>query len=184
MNTYNITNDKNSESFTKDFANESEARHWIINTLDLSKNWSISKCEDQIKSEEVKALKNHLQLDDEEVNQITFDGYQYNFGDKSYLVFTDDEAEEKAKEYIKDSAWAFNASFLASHSKADEDVFKCLSEKCESSNDAVLSLIDDFDDFAEDAISTDGRGHFLSQYDGHENIEEINSTEYFIYRTN
>ena len=88
--------------------------------------------------------------------------------------------------WLKAIVWAFNPSFLASHAKdgVEEDVFKSLSELCESSNDAVLSLIDDFDDFVGDAISSDGRGHFISQYDGEESIEEINGTEYFIYRTN
>ena len=31
--------------------------------------------------------------------------------------------------------------------KADEKVFQILAEQCESSNEAVLSLIDDFDHF-------------------------------------
>jgi len=42
MNTYLITNNKNSDSYTKDFLNTSEARHWIINHLDLSNEWSIN----------------------------------------------------------------------------------------------------------------------------------------------
>jgi len=42
MNTYLITNNKNSDSYTKDFSNTSEARHWIINHLDLSNDWSIN----------------------------------------------------------------------------------------------------------------------------------------------
>ena len=134
--------------------------------------------------EKIQALGKHLDLNNEDLIMIEESGDYFCFGDKEFLVLTEDEAEEKAKEYIKNSAWAFNPSFLASHSKVDEDVFKCLSEKCESSNDAVLSLIDDFDNFAEDAISSDGRGHFMSSYDGHENIEEIKNTEYFIYRTN
>ena len=134
--------------------------------------------------EKIQALGKHLDLNNEDLRMIEESGDYLSFDDREFLVLTDDEAEEKAKEYIKDSACAFEPSFLASHSKADEDVFKCLSEKCESSNDAVLSLIDDFDDFAEDAIASDGRGHFMSSYDGHENIEEIKGTEYFIYRTN
>ena len=36
------------------------------------------------------------------------------------------------------------------------------------------------DEFIEDAISSDGRGHFLSPYDGEENEEG----DYFIYRIN
>ena len=147
----------------------------------------INKDEDEVKNEKVKALQNHLELDKDEVNEITLeDGECFHYGDKEYLVLTDDEADEKAKDYIKDSAWAFNSSFLASHSKGDvdEEVFKCLSEKCESSNDAILSLIKDVDHFVDDAISSDGRGHFMSTYDGCENEEEINKNTYYIYRTN
>jgi len=145
----------------------------------------IKKDDDLIKNERVKALQNHLELNDEEANQITLENGEYfHFCDKEYLVLTEDEAEEKAKDYIKQSVWAFNSSFLSSHTGIDEDVFKLLSEKCESSNDAILSMIKDFDHFVSDAISTDGRGHFISNYDSWEHIEEINNTEYFIYRTN
>jgi hypothetical protein len=37
---------------------------------------------------------------------------------------------------------------------------------------------------AEDAINTDGRGHFLGTYSGDEDEVEVNGTTYFIYRTN
>jgi len=133
----------------------------------------------------IKALVKHLNLDlKEDGPMIEENGSEYSFGGKDYKVLTDDEADEQTKEYIEESAWAFNPSFLACHSKADEEVFKCLAEKCESSNDAVLSLIDDFDHFVDDAISSDGRGHFLSSYDGNEYEEDINNTTYYIYRTN
>lgn len=145
----------------------------------------IKKDDDLIKNERVKALQNHLELNDEEANQITLENGEYfHFGDKEFLVLTEDEAEEKAKDYIRESVWAFNSSFLSSHTGIDEDVFKLLSEKCESSNAAILSMIKDFDHFVSDAISTDGRGHFISNYDSWEHIEEINNDEYFIYRTN
>jgi len=145
----------------------------------------IKKDDDLIKNERVKALKNHLELNDEETNQITLEnGKYFHFGDKEFLVLTEDEAEEKATDYIKESVWAFNSSFLSSHTGIDEDVFKLLSEKCESSNDAILSMIKDFDHFVGDAISSDGRGHFIASYDHDEHIEEINGDEYFIYRTN
>ena len=45
-------------------------------------------------------------------------------------------------------------------------------------------MIKDFDDFVSDAISSDGRGHFVANYDHDESIEEVNNTQYFIYRTN
>ena len=144
----------------------------------------IKKDDDLTQNEKVRALQNHLDLNDDEVNNITFNGDEFLHGDREYLILTDDEAEEKATDYIKESVWAFNSSFLSSHTGIDEDVFKLLSEKCESSNDAILSMIKDFDHFVGDAISSDGRGHFIASYDHDEHIEEINGDEYFIYRTN
>ena len=140
--------------------------------------------EDTIKNEKVRALQNHLDLDDEEVNNITFNGNEFIHGDREYLVLEDEEADKRAEEYIKDTAWAFKPSFLSAHTGIDEDVFNILSEKCEDSNNAVLSMIKDFDHFVSDAISSDGRGHFIATHDHDESIEEINNTEYFIYRTN
>jgi hypothetical protein len=43
-------------------------------------------------------------------------------------------------------------------------------------------MIKDMDDFVDDAIGADGRGHFLSHYDGNE-VEDRESGLY-IYRTN
>lgn len=103
-----------------------------------------------------------------------------------YFVYTDEEADEAVKEYIKESVWAFNASFIIDHSslpyEAREMIEYFQREKCEGANDTILALIDDFDEFASDAIGADGRGHFLSSYDGEENEEVINGETYFIYR--
>ncbi len=38
---YYIINDKDTESYNKEFNNYTDCRNWIINHLDLSKNWSI-----------------------------------------------------------------------------------------------------------------------------------------------
>tara|TARA_R100000773_G_C4157081_1_gene76587 strand:- start:29 stop:487 length:459 start_codon:yes stop_codon:yes gene_type:complete len=128
---------------------------------------------DGFTKEEMEHIK--FKINDDDTSYIDLDGENVN---ESYMVLTDEEADEKVKEYIEDSAWAFNSSFLAAHSKVDENVFKTLQEQCESSNEAVLSLIDDFDHFVDDAILSDGRGHFLASYDGAE--EEYSN--YFIYR--
>ena len=56
------------------------------------------------------------------------------------------------------------------------------SAKYDDANDTILALIDDFDEFVSDAISADGRGRFLSYYDGEENEEVVNGETYFIYR--
>lgn len=54
----------------------------------------------------------------------------------------------------------------------------------ENANDTFYNLIDDFDSFVDDAVRADGRGHFLSGYDGEEGEEQVNGTWYYIYRTN
>ena len=59
--------------------------------------------EDTIKNEKVRALQNHLDLDDEEVNNITFNGNEFIHGDREYLVLEDEEADKRAEEYIKDT---------------------------------------------------------------------------------
>ena len=41
MQKYWITNNEDSESYNKEFENSTEARHWIINHLDLSKIWNV-----------------------------------------------------------------------------------------------------------------------------------------------
>lgn len=103
-----------------------------------------------------------------------------------YMVLTDDEANEKCAEYIKDSLWAFNADFIISHSKlpweAKEMVESFQREKCEGANDTIEAMIEDIDEFIEDAISADGRGHFLNTYDGNENEETVNGETFYIYR--
>ena len=106
-----------------------------------------------------------------------------------YLVLTDEEATERATEEIEQSLWAFNKSFLDGHSEAiseipDKDFEAMQCNLCESFNKAVRAMIDDFEHFVEDAISCDGRGHFISHYDGEENEEKINQTYYYIYRLN
>lgn len=103
-----------------------------------------------------------------------------------YIVLTDEEADEKAKQYILDSVWAFNASFLASFTGFDQEVFEAIQKnnRCESNNDAILALIDDEDGFVEEAIRADGRGHFMNTYDGHENEERVNGETFYIYRIN
>lgn len=106
-----------------------------------------------------------------------------------FAVLTDEEANEAARECIEESVWAFNKSFLDCHSDAiselDNESFKVLQERCEASNKAIKAMIDDFDHFVDDAISADGRGHFLSHYDGEEHEETDNEgNTFFIYQLN
>jgi hypothetical protein len=107
-----------------------------------------------------------------------------------YLVCTDEEANSLTAEYIADSLWAFRADFLAEQTGVDFAVFEGLCSQCESGNEAVLSLIEatcGLDYFVESAISADGRGQFLGQYDSEEHEVVVGDTPngyFFIYRVN
>jgi hypothetical protein len=152
-------------------------------TTELQTAATIEQCED-LDEQRKNALAKFLECDPDDVTVSDFDDCQFDAEGKEWLVLTDNEATEKAREYIDDSLWAFNSSFLAGYTGLDEKVFTALSDGCESSNDAVRSLIvgtgHDLDDFADEAISADGRGHFLNTYDGEENEQG----EFFIYRIN
>ncbi len=128
-------------------------------------------------------LANYLDCDVDDLDGDD-DDESFELGSKEYLILTDSEADEKAAEYIKDSLWAFNASFLAGYCDLPQEVFEAMQDKCEGANDAFLSLVERADGglegLVEEAISADGRGHFLSTYDGNENEEG----DYFIYRVN
>ncbi len=114
----------------------------------------------------------------------------YLVSGKEFLVYTDEESNEKTAEYIKYSLWAFQPAFIIEHSSVlDKDkgsykILEAIQEQCEEGNDAVTKLIDDVEDFVADAISTDGRGHFLNTYDSEEYSATYKAEKYFIYRTN
>lgn len=142
-----------------------------------------------------KYLLNGLYQDEpEKVNNINIDEYtnEFEIDGSCFLVLTREEADEKTKEYILETLWAFNAEFILQHTEfyqestdsEDEMFIKSLrnmqSEMCESANAIVKALIRDIDEFITDAIDEDGRGHFLATYDGEENYEN----GYYIYQTN
>ena len=104
-----------------------------------------------------------------------------------YKVLTEDQVDQEVKEYIRESIWAFSPDFLAGETGIDSEVFERLSEGCESSNDAILSIIEGscgLDNLVDSAISCDGRGHFLSSFDGEETeITGLDGEDLLIYRT-
>jgi hypothetical protein len=156
----------------------------------------------------VLALCQHLDCSPDSISLERHDCYGlpvYSADGGEYAVGTDNEAQEAVEKNIADSVWAFNASFILSECGLPlelEDAIRSFQEKeCESANDALLALVekccatatmeveDGLPAFAESAISADGRGHFMSSYDGEENEETIDTEDggretLFIYRTN
>lgn len=108
----------------------------------------------------------------------------------NYAVLTEEQADARAKEEILNSLWAFNADFIIRHCKnynemdqyevesAVESLRHAQENCCENANGLVFALIDDMDEFVKDAIISDGRGNFISRYDGVENEQD----GFYIYR--
>lgn len=140
-------------------------------------------------TEKQNALARHLDCDPESLILENHDhcGLEvYSSGSQEYAIGTDDEANKAARENIEQSIWAFNASFILSACGLPmelEDGLKAWQEKeCEGCNDDLLRMVNRLagDSFFESAISADGRGHFMSSYDGEENEEG----GFYIYRIN
>ena len=102
--------------------------------------------------------------------------------DEEYIVAEgEEEANKAARRAVEDTICYFRPDFLAAHSDVPEKVFAFLAGTgCFDDNEAYKAMIYDVDDFIDDAIDADGRGHFLNSYDSVEH--EIG--EYFLYRIN
>jgi hypothetical protein len=128
--------------------------------------------------------------DDDEYPDIHPSSYQEHLFEvhaHSYLVLTDEEADEKARKKALEDIWACNVDWMAAHFKKSisdgpcdsswNSFLKCIKrlqqEMCEDSNGFFLTLLEDKEKFADDVISADGRGPLLSRYDGEENYQEI-----------
>lgn len=123
-------------------------------------------------------------LDDPDAESDIHDETAYGLaGD--WRILTDEEADEAARDNIRESVWAFVPGFLVSYlpEGVTEEVIEALQPQCESANPAILSMIGDrFEEFASDAISSDGRGHFLSSWDGCEHEFEHGGRTWYAYR--
>jgi len=146
----------------------------------------------------INALSSYLEVLPDDIDQ----GYNWygeypilECGSSEYLVLTDEEADHACKLYIEEGLWAFNAWFIVQHSVLPyrDDTIELIQgyqeDKCEDANDTIKSLISDMDEFVEDAISADGRGHFLNGYDGTEEELEYEAEEgkkltFYIYQIN
>lgn len=132
--------------------------------------------EEERNKRNIEALKKHT---DCEYSDITKEGKTtYFIGNQEYLVLNDQEAQKRCEENIKQSIWAFRSSFISKHTGIDEEIIKSVQEHCEGSNEMILRSIKNLEKFIKDAILSDGRGHFISYYDGNEHEKD----DLFIYR--
>lgn len=141
---------------------------------------------------------------EDEINEVVikkdwdsyYSEYRFDLYGDEYLAMTDDRAYATAFHEISQELWAFDADFIMDHIKDTiqygdnpvdlgklEACIKLVQEKlCEGANAIIHALIDDLEEFAEDAIAADGRGHFISSYDGEEHEVAVDGETYYIYR--
>jgi hypothetical protein len=128
-----------------------------------------------------------LEDEDEEIEIISSDDeiVEFEVSGQTYLFVTDEQADELANSYIEGSLWAFRPEFLASETLLPEEVFESLQNKCENANEPINSLIKKtcgLDTFIQSAIDADGRGFFISSYDGEEHEIKLENKWYYMYR--
>jgi len=117
-------------------------------------------------NERIQALAQHLQVKDKDIEEDTMDNsFIHKNGDvqypPEYLVLTDDEA---------DTEW-------------DRSLDNYIDEVIMSEIPEMYQMYFDDERWKDDA-RVDGRGHSLNGYDGSEEVETVNGTDYYIYRTN
>lgn len=118
-------------------------------------------CLGNLDDEKIIALGIHLDITpteaNEDIEQSDDDDCVYSYSGIEYLVCTDEEADEKWDEDLDD--YINHCSEIPDHLKNyfDREAWKIDAEQ-------------------------DGRGHFLSRYDGVENNEEVNDITYYIYK--
>ncbi len=141
----------------------------------------------------MKALMAYLEETDiDELTEETYDHYGlsvYSFGSQEYAIGTEEEVHEAVEQNIKDSLCYFNSQWIVDHIDTELPVKAIAAIQAEDTdgNETLFELISKLGDwsyFVNDSILADGRGHFLSSYDGEENEVFFEGVWYFIYRTN
>ena len=132
----------------------------------------------------IEALAKYLEIDVEDITETDWDTLEADGSE--FLVLTDEEADAKAYEEIEESLWAFKAEFIidmCGFSGGEKSLTAMQRESCEDCNEFIKAMIKGtcgLNFFMNRAIESDGRGHFISWYDGEENGQD----EYFVYQVN
>lgn len=83
---------------------------------------------------------------------------------------TDRMADKAVYASIMDSLWAFRTEFLLSYMPrgVNMEMLKAIKDQYEAGNEVIKSWLRNKQQFVRDAVASDGRGHFMSTYDGAE----------------
>lgn len=107
-----------------------------------------------------------------------------------FLVCSEKGANQRARREIRECLWAFKPEFIDQCTKgildgrAIEALEKMQKSLCEDANELVFSMLRSFKSFWRAAVAADGRGHFLSRYDGREVSYVVDGTPFYFYRQN
>jgi hypothetical protein len=118
---------------------------------------------------------------------VDIDDDRYQVDGREYLIVDDDTADTYAREHIEDTLWAYRPSFLSGETGIAVCVYEAIAgnERYDENNEALKVLIEGtcgMDDFVDSAISADGRGQYLSPYNGEEIELDIYGETYYAYR--
>ena len=150
--------------------------------------------------DDIKAIAEALEVEDTDTLGEILENYEHgepltiDLEHGEWILCNEETAQRLAEEYVEETLWAFRPSWLAGVTGLDESIFTLLAEtgKCEDLNPVVTALIkgtgvDGDQRLAHviwEAVNYDGRGHFLSSYDGEEIELEAEIGTLYVYRTN
>lgn len=102
-------------------------------------------------------------------------------GDEYAIAATEQQAFEACCESIEDTLCYFSPAFLAEQTELPVEIFEALNNAGFENNEVYKDLIErvtSIVNFADEAISYDGMGHFLASYD----LKERMIGDYRLYR--
>ena len=125
----------------------------------------------------VAALAQFLNVDASDIERSEGDYFGlafYEADGQEWVVGTEEQAQSAAIAKAKEDVWAFRAQYLADGTGIDERAIRAIQETMyENASEPLQKIVEatwngGLDGFADDAVDEDGRGHFLSGYDGEE----------------
>lgn len=129
-----------------------------------------------------------FETDVEDLDVSTYDERYIEGAAGDYFVGTYAEAMSACYDYVEETLWAFDSSFLSGFMPdgiGAAEIEAIRGDRCESANPALEALVRaggySIAEVAEQAVGYDGMGHFLASYDGEEREA---SNGLLVFRTN